>query len=341
MSITVQSSKRATRVEPLSKELLSPRPYRTASSLHHSFRAYRCCSMFSIMSCLSLLTLLLASFVQRVVSDPQGLSLPHRLPVCAVQETHVPPGALIPVAGSGQFLATAAPDLTAPASAASAAASASACGGCYIVADVAGIVFYSEVFQQTVATAVVSVGVANGSRSTSTSVVQAYPQITINPAAPDGGPAIEAVSYASEVSLNGAVLTSPTPYNVFTAYSVTSAVLSGGICSTVSGPRVTLSSAYSQALSSASGHVVLDQGGEQSFINQLGFSSCSGGGINLVPSALVPVSPTTATSTQTFFSGSPIGALAPTSVSSFVCSFSRFPCTHMYRLIDSTRCLSP
>ena len=58
------------------------------------------------------------------------------------------------------------------------------CGGCVIVADVAGIVWYSEVFINTAATAFVGVGVGNnGSRVTRTSIVQNEAEFTFNPQA--------------------------------------------------------------------------------------------------------------------------------------------------------------
>ena len=94
--------------------------------------------------------------------------------------------------------------------------------------------------------------------------------------------------------------TSPTAYNVFTAYSVTSAYESAGLCVTDSGMKIDLPSAYSQILPSASGRVYLDAGGQQEFIDSLGFSTCSGGGQNIMPTALVQVTNTTATTTRTF-----------------------------------------
>ena len=61
-----------------------------------------------------------------------------------------------------------------------------------------------------------------------------------------------------------------------------------------------VSPAYSEILTSANGQVTLDVNGQQSFINYLGFSSCSGGGENVGATALVQVLNTTATVTSSF-----------------------------------------
>ena len=121
--------------------------------------------------------------------------------------------------------------------------------------------------------------------------------------------------------------TSPTAYNVFTgttihnvgrtdsnvcvAYSITSAYASNGVCITTSGPPVTLSSAYTETLVSANGQVVLDANGEKAFIDFLGFSTCSGGGENVVPTALIQITNTTASMTSTF-SNVPLAAASAT-----------------------------
>ncbi len=94
-----------------------------------------------------------------------------------------------------------------------------------------------------------------------------------------------------------------------TAYSITSAFESNGVCITTSGKPIQLSSAYSEVLPSANGRVVLDAHGQQSFIDFLGFSSCSGGGENVVPTALIQVTNTTATQTSTF-SNVPLAGMA-------------------------------
>ncbi|KAL2046888.1 hypothetical protein N7G274_000906 [Stereocaulon virgatum] len=212
------------------------------------------------------------------------------------------------VTPSAQLLRSgAAPDLAGPASAAS-----SACGGCYIVAGVAGLVWYSEIFVNTAATAIVSVGMGNGSSATRTSIIQNEGELTYNLAPTRGaGGVLAQVNYSPSFTLGGAVLTSPTAYNVFTAYSITSAFLSNGVCMTTSGSPILLSSAYTEILQSANGQIVLDASGQQSFIDFLGFTTCSGGGENVAATALVQVTNTTATMTSTF-SGVPLAAVSAT-----------------------------
>ena len=122
------------------------------------------------------------------------------------------------------------------------------------------------------------------------------------------------------------IRTSPTAYNVFTgmtyqqffedilctniyaAYSITSAYNSNGICVTTSGSAIPVSPAYSEVLVSANGQVTLDANGQQSFIDHLGFSSCSGGGENIGATAIYQVLNTTATTTSTF-SNVPLAAV--------------------------------
>ena len=84
------------------------------------------------------------------------------------------------------------------------------------------------------------------------------------------------------------------------AYSVTSAYLSNGICVTNSGSPVQVSPAYSETLTTANGRVTLDVNGQQSFIDHLGFQSCSGGGEHVVARAFVQVQNTTMTTTSSF-----------------------------------------
>ena len=93
------------------------------------------------------------------------------------------------------------------------------------------------------------------------------------------------------------------------AYSITSAYLANGVCVTTRGSPIPVSPAYSEILSSANGRVTLDVNGQQSFIDHLGFSSCSGGGENAVLTALVQVTNTTTTTTSTF-SNVPLAAVA-------------------------------
>ncbi|MCJ1274719.1 hypothetical protein MMC21_002517 [Puttea exsequens] len=228
----------------------------------------------------------------------------------------IPQEALAPVTEAPEFLQSGpAPDLAQQAS-----ANAPSCGGCYLVADVAGLVWYSQVFINTAATALVSVGVGNGTSATRTSILQNEGDFTFNPSATEAAGALTQLNFQPTVNVGGAILTSPTAYNVFTAYSITSAFPSNGVCITTSGAPTTLSSAYTETLASANGRVTLDANGQQEFINFLGFSSCSGGGENVVPTALIQVTNTTATQTATF-SNVPLAAaqaslsIAPQSIS--------------------------
>ena len=104
--------------------------------------------------------------------------------------------------------------------------------------------------------------------------------------------------------------TSPTAYNVFTGYTYTGQQLANGVCSTTS-TTVTLSSAYTETLATASGRVYLDQGGQRGFIEALGFSTCTGGGENYVNTALVQVSDLTVSTTNTY-SSIPLAAMSTT-----------------------------
>lgn len=104
---------------------------------------------------------------------------------------------------SADVHASALPDLNGPSS------SASTCGGCYIVADVAGLVWYSEIFLNTGATAVVNIGLGNGTRATSTSLIRNVAQFTFEPsmATAMGSPlAVTSIHYDSTLTLGGAVL---------------------------------------------------------------------------------------------------------------------------------------
>lgn len=76
---------------------------------------------------------------------------------------------------------------------------------------------------------------------------------------------------------------SPTPYNVFTAYTIRSEFQSDGSCVSVTNPPVTLPTAYSQPIPRASGVVYLNEEGEQQFLDFLKISGCSRGGGNTQP----------------------------------------------------------
>ena len=81
------------------------------------------------------------------------------------------------------------------------------CGGCQLVADVAGLVWYSQIFINTAATEMVNVGIANGTRATRTSVVQNEGEFTYNPGAEaSGGNALTQVNFEPSITVSGAVL---------------------------------------------------------------------------------------------------------------------------------------
>ncbi|MCJ1440625.1 MAG: hypothetical protein MMC23_001111 [Stictis urceolatum] len=170
---------------------------------------------------------------------------------------------------AGQVTQTQLPEISAPAN--------GGCGGCYVVADVAGIVF-GGVSTQT-AVRQISVGVSpNGTNVTTvTSIVQETGLFTFDPS----GLASQApVSYHplnSTVIVGGATLTSPTSYELFSAYSITSYTQGDNGCSTIRGSRFALPSAYSFEVPENAGDDFLIQA-EQSFIDALGLTCSAGGG---------------------------------------------------------------
>jgi len=170
------------------------------------------------------------------------------------------------------------------------------CGGCYVVADVAGIEFGTETVTH-LQSATVSIGL----NQTTVISVQTQVGVTEFSFAPSGilGTVTGTLfNYGTAITVSGVTLTSPTAYDVFTAYSITSTVFSNGGCSTIFGSPITLSSAFSFARSP--GVAGIDQSAEQSFIEQLGgLPSCSPGGVNISPTTAVPVVVTTAFSTIT------------------------------------------
>ncbi|KAI4141505.1 MAG: hypothetical protein L6R39_005302 [Caloplaca ligustica] len=122
--------------------------------------------------------------------------------------------------------------------------------------------------------------------------------------------ATTSVGYDSVTVINGATLTSPTAYNVFSAFTLTSQQLVGGVCSTTSYTR-TLANAFSETLSSANGQVTLDLAGEQQFISYIGFTRCQGGGENVGGTVIAQVSNLTSTTTM-FYSGVALAAMSTT-----------------------------
>ena len=70
-----------------------------------------------------------------------------------------------------------------------------------------GVVWYQEVFINTAATAVVSVGVGNGTSATRTSIQQAEGQLTVgNPTATEGSVALTQINYQPTANVGGAQL---------------------------------------------------------------------------------------------------------------------------------------
>lgn len=70
-----------------------------------------------------------------------------------------------------------------------------------------GVVWYQEVFINTAATAVVSVGVGNGTSVTRTSIYQNAGQFTVgNPTASTGSVALTQINYQPTANIGGAIL---------------------------------------------------------------------------------------------------------------------------------------
>lgn len=80
---------------------------------------------------------------------------------------------------AGALIPAPAPELAGPSS----AATEPSCGGCYLVADVVGLVWYDEILRPVVGTQVVSVAVGNGSQVTRTIFSSAEVQFTYTPGA--------------------------------------------------------------------------------------------------------------------------------------------------------------
>lgn len=93
--------------------------------------------------------------------------------------------------------------------------------------------------------------------------------------------------------------TSPTAYNVYSAFTVTTSSLVNNVC-VASSYSSTLPSAFTQNLAAASGTVYLNAEGEQSFINYIRLTTCSGAGASIVGLQLIHVQNTIAIVTSTF-----------------------------------------
>lgn len=103
-------------------------------------------------------------------------------------------GALIPVP---------APESQEP----SGSATVSSCNGCYLVADVVGLVWYSEVLNPVVGTQFISVAIGNGTnRATSTVFRSAETQFTFTPGSPISGSGGAIINFDSTYSLANQIL---------------------------------------------------------------------------------------------------------------------------------------
>lgn len=104
------------------------------------------------------------------------------------------------------------------------------CGPCYIVADVAGVIFGTETSTNTV-TMVTSVGVGNNGTNITTSYTVGSAQFSLAPSSLLGGGFTGTLfDPGPTITLSGAVLASPTIYNVFNTYSYIETTPSGGKC---------------------------------------------------------------------------------------------------------------
>ena len=92
------------------------------------------------------------------------------------------------------------------------------------------------------------------------------------------------------------IRTSPTPYEVFSAYSVTSTTVSNGQCVAVAGAPITVSPAFRVAVPSGAGANFAYEA-ENSFIRFVGLPTCSAGGANVAPTTATIVNTLTSTTT--------------------------------------------
>lgn len=86
----------------------------------------------------------------------------------------------------------------------------SSCGACYVVADVAAVVWYSEIFLNVAATRVLNVAVGNSTRATRTSTIINERELIIEPD-PDAGDdgseiALTALNFAPTYDIGSAKL---------------------------------------------------------------------------------------------------------------------------------------
>lgn len=81
-------------------------------------------------------------------------------------------------------------------------------------------------------------------------------------------------------------------YIVMTAYSITIAYLTEGVCVTTSGPPIELPTPYSIAVATSADSQLVYAMAASSFIDALGFTSCAGGGEEVAPTVLIPMNGT-------------------------------------------------
>ena len=87
---------------------------------------------------------------------------------------------------------------------------AESCGGCAVVADIAAVVWYSEIFLNVAATRVLNVAIGNNTQATRTVTVlnEATYTIEANPddEDDDSEPALTALNFASTYTIGNATL---------------------------------------------------------------------------------------------------------------------------------------
>lgn len=81
-------------------------------------------------------------------------------------------------------------------------------------------------------------------------------------------------------------------YIVMTAYSVTSAYLSEGVCVTTSGAPVDLPTPYSIAMPTSADNLDVQAIAASSFLDYLGFTTCGGSGEEVIPIPLTSINGT-------------------------------------------------
>jgi len=237
--------------------------------------------------------------------------------------------AFSPVILAQQGTQSALPQVTGP------GGSSNSCDGCYVVADIAGIVFGNEVLTVThtnlVATAIITAGTVSRatvvmtktvfSTETQTQAVSQAKQVgqfTFDGNGQvQGGPGTVFNPLTSEITISGRVLTSPTAYELFTAYSVTRSSLGAdGSCTTSSGSKQLVPSPFVYTVPEHPGDSDFDNA-ESSFINFIGSPSCSAGGGQLqttVQSMFTATTVTTTASTPIHITPQAISSVAKSTI---------------------------